>query len=411
MGRAGPDQPHRPARFRVIRAIFILAVLMLLPAWLALPALAFELEASQVGDWRGGAYADDQSGQFSHCGVEGHEANGIWLIFFLGADGSWDMAFSDSKWQLQTGSRFQLRYRIDDDLPITTTGDAVTTTAIRVVLPADGTVQPRLRQGDLLHLDVADESVVFKLNGTGRAFDELMACAARWQRAAQSLPTASAAAGDATTAPAPATVGSTAQAPAIAGATDQNAIPSAAPPAGTATMGDATAGRSPAVQAEAAAFLRALLDHAGLAQAKLSRPDVVRRIMPTYDAAFNVDRVMGAAAVIAAPDRGLVDQVIANMISNAAVDCTGKFATRRDPIDPHGTGAVLGHLATACQLGAKAVHQYYLFLPRAAGGMYIVYLADALGGPDDVAAGTAGDFDEQIMRSLVGTPGDTTPAP
>src|SRR5271155_226279 len=37
---------------------------------LAAPSLGSEIQSFQIDAWRGGAYADDTTGQFSHCAAE-----------------------------------------------------------------------------------------------------------------------------------------------------------------------------------------------------------------------------------------------------------------------------------------------------------------------------------------------------
>jgi hypothetical protein len=381
------------------------------------PALALELERTKLGNWLERVFSDEQSGRYSHCVIDGIYTSGIHLVVSVGADGKWYLGFIDDAWRLSKGQHVKLTLRIDDGAPIWATGYVYFTAALNFEFSSDDPLQRLLRQGRVLYLEAPNGKYLLSLTGLGDAMDELAACAARWRHSAQSMPGAV----DVSTAPRAST-----STQANAGQADSNTT-SAPNPGADVVAG----GTLPVTPAEAINFLTSLLGRAGLGQIKLDRLDVTRRLLPNYDVSFHIDNVMGGAMVLATSDRGLADDVIANIMSNAAVECKDRFATRRDPINPQAKGVVLGHLATACQVGAKAVHTYYIFLPRPAGGMYLVSLADVLAGPDDEAAGSAADFDEQIMNALMGTsaggksgewktgdpssgdplPGDTAPAP
>lgn len=47
-----------------------------------------------VGNWQGGAYTDDNSGNFTHCAAGASYQSGIYFLVLVDAAGHWRLGFS-----------------------------------------------------------------------------------------------------------------------------------------------------------------------------------------------------------------------------------------------------------------------------------------------------------------------------
>ena len=54
----------------------------------------------KVGNWQGGAYTNDASGEFSSCSAASAYKSGITVIVLVGANMTWRLAFANSNWKL-----------------------------------------------------------------------------------------------------------------------------------------------------------------------------------------------------------------------------------------------------------------------------------------------------------------------
>ena len=59
-----------------------------------------------VGNWKGGAYTNDQTGAFTHCSAGSQPTSGIFFMVMIDKGGGWSLAFAHDKWSLKTGDAF-----------------------------------------------------------------------------------------------------------------------------------------------------------------------------------------------------------------------------------------------------------------------------------------------------------------
>ena len=53
-----------------------------------------------VGNWKGGAYTNDQTGAFSHCAAGAQYASGIYFVVMIDGNGGWSLGFAHENWKL-----------------------------------------------------------------------------------------------------------------------------------------------------------------------------------------------------------------------------------------------------------------------------------------------------------------------
>jgi hypothetical protein len=62
----------------------------------------------QVGTWKGGAFSDNNTGEFSHCAATSTYGSGISLVVGQNAAGSWLLSFASPNFRLNKGSTVPL---------------------------------------------------------------------------------------------------------------------------------------------------------------------------------------------------------------------------------------------------------------------------------------------------------------
>src|SRR4029079_8065274 len=66
-----------------------------------------------VGNWKGGAYTNDQSGSFSHCAAGARYSSGIFFLVMIDITGGWSLGFMHEDWKLVHGQAFPLTLTFD----------------------------------------------------------------------------------------------------------------------------------------------------------------------------------------------------------------------------------------------------------------------------------------------------------
>ena len=86
-----------------------------------------------VGNWRGGAFTDDNTGAFSHCAATTAYGNGIILIVGLNAGNSWLLGFASPNFHLKQGETVPIDLTFDGQAEarlFATANSAIMATAI-----------------------------------------------------------------------------------------------------------------------------------------------------------------------------------------------------------------------------------------------------------------------------------------
>jgi hypothetical protein len=141
------------------------------------------LGSTKVEGWLIGAYSDDTTGQFSHCGTAIPYRSGISLIFSVGKDFAWFMGLANPQWDLKPGAQYDLTYSIDAGPKLPAPGQAVTTHMILIPLVDNSFLFEQFRRGYQLFLHVGGDTFTFNLNNSGKALAATLECTKRHVRA------------------------------------------------------------------------------------------------------------------------------------------------------------------------------------------------------------------------------------
>lgn len=145
------------------------------------PARAERISSFSIGNWDGGAYTHADTGTFSHCAAAATYRSGTTLIFSVHADLSWAFGLVNNEWKLKVGESYPVRYWIDRSRDFVGTAEVVSTTQVKVALPADDRLFSRIRRGRLMTVRAASQTMKFSLASTNRMLSRLIVCSRKWR--------------------------------------------------------------------------------------------------------------------------------------------------------------------------------------------------------------------------------------
>lgn len=158
---------------------FAIAALTAATITVAAPARAETLETFTVGQWEGAAFANEESGTFTHCAVLADHDNGFTTGFSMGANGNWALDLIREDWDLEAGEAEELAVRIDQGQARELQGQTAAPKHMRALMPKDDALIEALRKGRTLFVTRGTETHAFSLAGSSKALAALEECVAR----------------------------------------------------------------------------------------------------------------------------------------------------------------------------------------------------------------------------------------
>ena len=131
-----------------------------------------------VGNWKGGAYTNDQSGEFSHCAAGVGYDSGIYFMVTVDLGGGWSLGLHNPKWTLTKNQDFQIVLTFDGQRPFNVQGAALSENLIRVPMPVDSTLIAQFRKAKGMTAFTQGQLFQFKLDQTGVLLPTLANCVA-----------------------------------------------------------------------------------------------------------------------------------------------------------------------------------------------------------------------------------------
>ncbi len=146
------------------------------------PALAKgPLRRVTVGNWAGGSYTNDNTGNFSHCAASATYRHGTSLHVAVNADFSWTLAFSNSSWTMPIGNDVTINLWFDGAGPITVKGKVADRTLVVVPMPDNSALIRAFREGSQMQSVIGGVRINFALTTTSRLIPELATCV-KWYK-------------------------------------------------------------------------------------------------------------------------------------------------------------------------------------------------------------------------------------
>lgn len=156
------------------------AVAVLLSAIFASSAAEARAYGSiSVGNWKGGAYTNDQTGAFSHCAAGASYASGVHFVVMIDQDGGWALGFAHEQWKLRTGEAFPLTLTFDGQQPFNVHGIPVADKLVRVPMPINSALIAQFRRAKSMTAYTQGQLFQFNLDHTGQLLPVLANCVAK----------------------------------------------------------------------------------------------------------------------------------------------------------------------------------------------------------------------------------------
>ncbi len=260
--------------------------------------------AINVGNWKGGAYTNDQTGEFTHCAAGAGYDSGIYFMVTVDQGAGWALGFYHPKWTLTNNQTFQIALTFDGGAPFNVQGAAVNGSLIRVPMPVDSALIAQFRQAKVMTAFTQGQRFQCKLDQTAVLLPTLANCVAMVK--AQGL----AKAGDFSVKLAPK--------PAVASGAPGGSLRPQSPQNVSAEM------QIEAIELASNFILKTALRNPRV----LSRSETPIAVAAT-SAAWRSDEATGFVTIIPPKDgvKGL--DVASSVVAEDARDCKGKFASGR----------------------------------------------------------------------------------
>src|SRR5690348_16878391 len=95
------------------RGVVVLAVLLSALAVIGSAEARGPYGSISVGNWKGGAFTNDQTGTFSHCAASAAYQSGIIFLVMIDGTPSWSLGFAHDNWSLSGGQAFPIALTFD----------------------------------------------------------------------------------------------------------------------------------------------------------------------------------------------------------------------------------------------------------------------------------------------------------
>ena len=132
-----------------------------------------------VGNWKGGAYTNDQTGAFSHCGAGARYDSGVFFVVMIDSGGGWSLGFMHEEWKLRTGEAFPLALTFDGQQPFNVHGIPIADRLVRVPMPSNSSLIAQFRRAKSMTAYTQGQLFQFKLDQTGQLLPVLANCVAK----------------------------------------------------------------------------------------------------------------------------------------------------------------------------------------------------------------------------------------
>src|SRR6476661_1108034 len=136
-------------------------------------------DSIKVGAWTGGAFTNDTTGAFSHCGAGAPYSSGIYFMVLVDANLDWALGFANENWSVKKDQVFQIALTFDGQTPFNVYGVAVSEKLVRVSMPTNSSLIAQFRKAKSMTAFTQGQLFQFKLDQTAQLLPTLANCAAK----------------------------------------------------------------------------------------------------------------------------------------------------------------------------------------------------------------------------------------
>src|SRR5262245_6310715 len=132
-----------------------------------------------VGNWKGGAFTNDQTGAFSHCGATAVYQSGIIFLVMIDGTPSWSLGFAHDNWSLSGGQSFPIALTFDGGPAVNVQGVAISNKLVRVPMPDSSSLINQFRKAKSMTAYAQGQLFQFNRDQTAQLLPTLINCVAK----------------------------------------------------------------------------------------------------------------------------------------------------------------------------------------------------------------------------------------
>lgn len=304
-----------------------------------------------VGNWIGGAFTSDQTGEFSHCAATAAYQSGIIFVVMIDPSPSWSLGFAHDSWSLPSGKAFPIALTFDGGPPVKVQGVPVSNKLVRVPMPDTSALIKQFRKARTMTAYAQGQLFQFKLDQTAQLLPSLANCVVKVKQSGLAN------AGDfSVTAP-----------PRQAAATP--------PPVGGSLAPGPQTGPAD-MQIEAIELASNFILKTSLRNPHVPSRSETPGALATSGAAWRSDEAAGTVRIIP-PREGMKGiDVTASIVAGDARNCGGKFASGR--ISELVDSDVVFRGFSSCEDSAGARISQYFLVSRKKGGFVLFSVVSSM---------------------------------
>ena len=135
-----------------------------------------------VGNWKGGAYTNDQTGAFSSCAAGTQYESGIYFAVTINDKAGWALGFAHEKWEFKTDRAFPITLTFDGQAPFNVHGVPLADKLLQVPMPDNSALIAQFRKAKGMTAYTQGHLFQFKLDQTAQLLPTLINCVAKMKQ-------------------------------------------------------------------------------------------------------------------------------------------------------------------------------------------------------------------------------------
>jgi S1-C subfamily serine protease len=132
-----------------------------------------------VGNWKGGAFTADATGEFSSCSAFAPYKSGITVFVIVSANMTWRLGFSHDNWKLNTGQNFPIILTFDGQQPFNVSAGVLGPSLVAVDMPDNSSLINQFRKSKTMSAFTQGQLFQFDMAGTSALLPTLVNCVSK----------------------------------------------------------------------------------------------------------------------------------------------------------------------------------------------------------------------------------------
>jgi S1-C subfamily serine protease len=132
-----------------------------------------------VGNWKGGAFTNDTSGEFTSCMALAPYKSGITVFVIVGANMAWKLGFASESWNLNSGQNFPIVLTFDGQQPFNVQATVISKNLLAVDMPDNSALIAQFRKSKAMSAFAQGQLFQFAMSGTSVLLPTLVNCVAK----------------------------------------------------------------------------------------------------------------------------------------------------------------------------------------------------------------------------------------